>query len=888
MDQAIEKYKILDKITEDDKTVTYRAEDVVLHREVVFVQLRITASDKEGRDFLLHARNLGQLHHPGILPVYDMGLYDDAYFYCYRPPPGPSLREQLETSQNHHLLIRSRTYRLQLLLSLADTLSYAHSMGVSVGQLTLDSIVLGQHGEVIIVDWSHMRWRHKKSNREIKPVLVKKDLVSLALLGYRLAFIETSDEHVSIVDWDRNARALPVDLQIIFDRAYLERPVPYESVSDFHHDLSRHLEGLPIDLQKGEIVVSVHSFYRRHKRPFHIVAIVIGLGLLAIVASFFKIEDQRERGHSLKNEIAKLQLSVQVLKDERADVDEENQEQSSSLKEMQSAASRLSERIVQVEAEIETHEREVKSLRDKIAAIRSRYLKLQDEQDKKKKQALQYEDYFLNDLDSRFQEIDIALARREPYVGHLIDTFRHLPDEFDQKIVDDYKSSLFKYLKPSGWFEKFLIGPDLSQLHLQREIDLKGEVRFFHRSRDGKVMLLVVGLKDVVFIKSDRPDEPIVLESLPKKVSQLKFSSNPLVLHGLLGVKDAVVLQLNSDMTAITRQLDLSWKKPYRSILPWSSPNVFRVSDRRSHFYETHLPKTIPASKTDFSKLKPKVTILEKREMQKYALSNQGVFAMLAKDKIYFSNFTHINDKEKVLEVDSANNENRLQEIGFLGTSSYFFIQGERSFVIYYVKTGEKKQALTGSRDIHVDYLTSIEWDSEIHSFIYLQHRGDQILFELEDGESVIWNFKTEKISKTPYAFDGEAVLIGEKQMVVLKNDTQIQVFNHQPQAVEAYVKKQGLFDEDDGQGSNRKLPEASDFSYLPLENEIIDSHHPDESDWVLILNGKRQLEIWDLNQGQRILSMRSGKGEELLRVTFSEQLGAPITLDAKGKVRIW
>jgi RNA polymerase sigma factor (sigma-70 family) len=107
--------------------------------------------------FLAEARITGQLEHPGIAPVYRM---------VERPgrPPAYAMRlvrgrTLLEAVLEFHAkggvgsdAVALRDL-LQAFVSVCQTLAYAHSRGVLHRDLKGENIVLGQFGEVVVLDW---------------------------------------------------------------------------------------------------------------------------------------------------------------------------------------------------------------------------------------------------------------------------------------------------------------------------------------------------------------------------------------------------------------------------------------------------------------------------------------------------------------------------------------------------------------------------------------------------------------------------------------------------------------------------------------------------------------------------------------------------------------
>jgi serine/threonine-protein kinase len=141
----------------------FLAEDLELHREVALKEIRARyANDPLSRErFVLEAKITGGLEHPGIVPVYGMGQYEDGRpFYAMRLIKGDNLKEAIgrfheAEKPNRDPGERSLSFR-QLLgrfIAVCNAVAYAHSRGVIHRDLKPANILLGKYGETLVVDW---------------------------------------------------------------------------------------------------------------------------------------------------------------------------------------------------------------------------------------------------------------------------------------------------------------------------------------------------------------------------------------------------------------------------------------------------------------------------------------------------------------------------------------------------------------------------------------------------------------------------------------------------------------------------------------------------------------------------------------------------------------
>jgi tetratricopeptide (TPR) repeat protein/tRNA A-37 threonylcarbamoyl transferase component Bud32 len=141
----------------------YVARDQQLHRIVALKRIKQDQSidqDKRAR-FVVEAEITGRLEHPGIVPVYGLGTYDDGRpFYAMRFIRGDNLKSAIE--QFHKAEDKGRTpgernlallKLLRRFLDVCNAIDYAHSRGVLHRDLKPGNIMLGKFGETLVVDW---------------------------------------------------------------------------------------------------------------------------------------------------------------------------------------------------------------------------------------------------------------------------------------------------------------------------------------------------------------------------------------------------------------------------------------------------------------------------------------------------------------------------------------------------------------------------------------------------------------------------------------------------------------------------------------------------------------------------------------------------------------
>jgi len=101
--------------------------------------------------FVEEAQIAGQLQHPGVVPVYELGQFADARpYFSMKLVRGRTLAAVLRErpDPSHELSTHVATW-----LQICQTMAYAHARGVIHRDLKPSNIMLGDFGEVQVMDW---------------------------------------------------------------------------------------------------------------------------------------------------------------------------------------------------------------------------------------------------------------------------------------------------------------------------------------------------------------------------------------------------------------------------------------------------------------------------------------------------------------------------------------------------------------------------------------------------------------------------------------------------------------------------------------------------------------------------------------------------------------
>ena len=138
------------------------AHDRQLNREVAVKQIRPKWIDVgEARErFVQEAEVTGRLEHPGVVPVYAMGTWEDGRpFYAMRFVQGLTLKKVIAKYRESSRDQDRQTKRMELrdllnrFVDVCNTIEYAHSRQVLHRDIKPSNIMIGPYGETLVVDW---------------------------------------------------------------------------------------------------------------------------------------------------------------------------------------------------------------------------------------------------------------------------------------------------------------------------------------------------------------------------------------------------------------------------------------------------------------------------------------------------------------------------------------------------------------------------------------------------------------------------------------------------------------------------------------------------------------------------------------------------------------
>jgi len=292
-------YKILKKIASGGMGEVLLAFDPLCDREVALKKIRHDLKDHAviRERFMREAKIAAQLSHPAIIPIYMIHEHEGILHYTMPFIAGQSLKEILkqtkkadQTGEPPPPLGQSIPSLIRIFLKICQAVAYSHSKGFLHRDLKPDNILVGDFGEVLIIDWGlaePIEGEDSPLNVEVaemspdltrpgkvvgtinyvaperlldSPSTIQTEIYSLGVMLYLLLTLELPFKRKSFADYKENhakerlidasqrslSRDIPQKLSDIARKCLEKDPTKrYQKVGDLIADLECYIEGKP-------------------------------------------------------------------------------------------------------------------------------------------------------------------------------------------------------------------------------------------------------------------------------------------------------------------------------------------------------------------------------------------------------------------------------------------------------------------------------------------------------------------------------------------------------------------------------------------------------------------------------------------------------------------
>ncbi len=153
------RYKLGDELARGGVGKVLRARDRQLNRSQVIKLLNLgtEASQKVILNFIREAQITAQLEHPNIVPVHDLGIRENGeVYFTMKRIKGRTLKEilrEIRLGNPETAKAFNRVKLLEILKSVCQAIAFAHSRGVLHRDLKPSNVMVGDYGEVVVLDW---------------------------------------------------------------------------------------------------------------------------------------------------------------------------------------------------------------------------------------------------------------------------------------------------------------------------------------------------------------------------------------------------------------------------------------------------------------------------------------------------------------------------------------------------------------------------------------------------------------------------------------------------------------------------------------------------------------------------------------------------------------
>ncbi len=141
-------YELIKVLGEGGMGIVYDARQTSIDRNVALKMIKGAAAtnDKQKAKFLAEVVVTGDLDHPNIVPIYDVGANAQGnLFYSMKKVQGTPWLKVIDQ--------KSLAENLDILMRTGDAIGFAHARGIVHRDLKPENIMLGEFGEVLVMDW---------------------------------------------------------------------------------------------------------------------------------------------------------------------------------------------------------------------------------------------------------------------------------------------------------------------------------------------------------------------------------------------------------------------------------------------------------------------------------------------------------------------------------------------------------------------------------------------------------------------------------------------------------------------------------------------------------------------------------------------------------------
>jgi len=310
-------YQVIRSIGKGGMGEVFLAYDTTCGRRLALKKIRpdLIEHKQLHNRFIKEARITSQLTHPAIIPIYAIHNELDHIYYTMPYIEGETLKQLLRKARQQEKkgeemdhIAESIPALIRIFLSICQAVAYSHSKKILHRDLKPENIIVGQYGQIVILDWGLAKVVKQPANEEIdtegeelseeihplhhltnvgkvvgtiaymaperamgKKADFQTDIYSLGAILYQLLTLKNPFHRESLKEFRKNMGAEklidPVEIAPYRDvprslsRVVLKSlaPLPenrYQTVDDLIHDLENYIEGRSEWFQIAELNIN--------------------------------------------------------------------------------------------------------------------------------------------------------------------------------------------------------------------------------------------------------------------------------------------------------------------------------------------------------------------------------------------------------------------------------------------------------------------------------------------------------------------------------------------------------------------------------------------------------------------------------------------------------
>ncbi|MFP4416283.1 MAG: serine/threonine protein kinase, partial [Chitinispirillaceae bacterium] len=318
----IGKYRIIEEIDRGGMAVVYKATQLDLNRIVALKVLpaNVTINRRFVERFLSEAHAVARLNHPNIVSIHEVSMENNTYYLAMDYVDGKNLYYYLH--ENKPKLVEV----LEIVVQLADALSYAHEQKIIHRDLKLNNVIMDHGKRPLLIDFGLAKALEEDDgvNTRTGEIMgspaymaperllgyradLRSDICSLGIMLYEMLtfknpYLDPRSIHQTTLNVLESRPVtprklmpwLPVEVECITLKALSYDPDDrYQTMADFKDDIVRYQRGERVSVKAPSVFSQVSHFIRRLWAPIAIGATIIFF--LMVLAAFQLSQSRKEQ-----------------------------------------------------------------------------------------------------------------------------------------------------------------------------------------------------------------------------------------------------------------------------------------------------------------------------------------------------------------------------------------------------------------------------------------------------------------------------------------------------------------------------------------------------------------------------------------------------------------